>query len=210
MCAASTLAALQTAGAWGAPVPRPALVLAAVVSLALAAAVSAINVAFVWRGPDIISFSRRDAVLCDVAEAAAVRAAAQLRGTMGGAGHVYRFRLAFPAVMWAAVAAHSAALLMGSSGRLALWPLAVAFPAALLTVLLPARSFWYREVTGGCVLVHPRPACLELLQVAGVGPALTRFDPDGSGLRAAGGWGNSPNELETESNRPQKEARPDA
>jgi hypothetical protein len=185
-------------------------VVAAVVSLAFAAAVSAMNVAFVWRGPEIISFRRRDAVLCDVAEAAAVRAAAQLRGTMGGAGHVYRFRLAFPAVMWAAVAAHSAAFLVRGSGRPALWPLAVAFPAALLTILLPARSFWYREVTGGCVLVHPCPACLHLLQVAGVGPALTRFDPDGPGPRAVDGWGNSPNELEIEGNRPRKEARPDA
>jgi hypothetical protein len=168
------------------------------------------NVAFVWRGPDIISFRRRDAVLCDVAEAAAVRAAAQLRGTLGGAGHVYRFRLAFPALLWAAGAAHWAARLCGRTGRPARWPHAVAFPAADRTGRLPARSFWYREVTGGCVLVHPSPACLDLLQVAGVGPALTRFDPDGPGLRAADGWGNSPNEVEIEGDRPQKEARPDA
>lgn len=208
-CAAGTLAALQVARASGVVVPRPALVVAAVVSMVLAAAVSARTVAFVWRGPDIISFRRRDAVLCDAAEAAAVRTAAQLRGTMGGAGHVHRFRLAFPAIAWAAVAAQSAAFLVAGEAGPAPWPLAIAFPAALLSLLLPARSFWYREVTGGCVLAHPCPACLHLLQVAGVGPALTRFDPNGPGPRATGEWGNSPNVTELGCVRQDDEARPD-
>jgi hypothetical protein len=152
-------------------------------------------VAFVWRGPELVGFRRRDAVLCDVAESAAIRAAAQLRGTTGGAGHVYRLRLAFPAIAWAAVAAQSAGFLRSDLGPPENWPLAVVLPAALLALLFPARSFWYREVTGGCVIVHPPRACVDALESAGVGPALTRFDPNAPGPRAFDRWGTSPRDV---------------
>ena len=60
------------------------------------------SVASIWRGPRILSFGRDDAVLCPPDAAHATRNAAQIRGTMGGAGWVYRWRRLLPAIGWAA------------------------------------------------------------------------------------------------------------
>jgi hypothetical protein len=108
------------------------------------------------RGPRVISFERRDAAWCTPGEASAIRDAAQLRGTMGGAGHVHPARLAFAVAAWAGAALSGVELL--STGMLELadpWPLALAVAAAFAALLFPARPFWYREVTGGGVLVTP-------------------------------------------------------
>jgi hypothetical protein len=169
---------MQAVRALGAAVPAPALLAVAALCSALAAILAGSWLAAIWRGPTLVSFSMRHAVLCDVAEAGAVRSAAQLRGTMGGAGYLHRFRAVFPAAMWTAVTVQSAALVAGRAETPVVWPLAAVLVAGGLTLALPARAFWYREVSGGCVLVYPAAVCVRVLQAAGVAPALTRFDPD--------------------------------
>lgn len=113
-----------------------------------------------WRGPAIVAFTRDEAIACSPPEAAYVRSVAMLRGTMGGAGYLHPRRLAFPAASWAAAAVAGAAVL--SDGILAFvgpWPVAGALAAAFAAYVLPARPFFYRETTGGGLVVSPpRPA----------------------------------------------------
>jgi hypothetical protein len=85
-----TLAALRL----GAPVPPGIITITAAVAVPAATAAALQRLAYLWRGPSIVSFSRMDAVRCGVSDAEEIRAAAQVRGTLGGAGHVYRARLA--------------------------------------------------------------------------------------------------------------------
>jgi hypothetical protein len=115
-------------------------------------------------GPRVISFERREALLCDAAQADVIRGAAQLRGTMGGAGHLYPARLAFQAAAWlAAVVAGAEALSARAAGTLGPWPATLATAAAVAALLFPPRPFWYREVTGGGVVVNPPSAAAALL-----------------------------------------------
>lgn len=175
--AAGTLAVLEAARALGEPAV-PALVTAvASAAVALALAAGASDVARIWRGPAATPFRRREAVRCDVAEAAAIRSAAQRRGRTGGAGHLHRFALLFPAAAWAAVAVQAAAVLVAGEGPPVYWPLAGVLAGWLLGVLFPAAPFWYREIAGGCVLAHPPLVGLRIVESAGVPPALTQFDP---------------------------------
>jgi hypothetical protein len=168
-----TIAGLRLAGY---PISPPMQVACgAAAPMAVACAIAA---AFaISRGPRVIAFERADAVSCKPAVAQAIRDAAQLRGTMGGAGHVYPGRLAFPIAAWAGAALAGTEVVSGALHRLAgPWPLAVGLCAAFAALLFPARPFWYREVTGGGVLVTP-PAAAALL-------VARRLDED-DGARAA-------------------------
>ncbi len=195
MVAGSTLTALATVAAWLAlavvgvlraadvEVSFAAAVACAVVAGPVALAATFRTIVSVWLGPRIVTFSREDAELCGLPDAEALRAAAQLRGTMGGAGHLHRARLVFPAVAWAA------ALVMGMQGIDASvvagagpWPLVVAAMAALAAWLFPSRPYWYREVTGGGVIVSP-PETAALVAARRAG-ARTSAHAAGSGQGA--------------------------
>lgn len=120
------------------------------------------SVASIWRGPRILSFGRDDAVLCPPDTAHAIRNAAQIRGTMGGAGWVYRWRRLLPAIGWAAAAVLALEALGSMHAIAASWPLLAIVPGGLAAMLLPARPFYYREVNGGGVLVSPQGAPARL------------------------------------------------
>jgi hypothetical protein len=191
------------AGAAGLPLPGRAVTLLAAAVLAASLAASVRTLLGAWRGPVITSFPRRDAVLCDPPGSDAIRKGAQLRGTMGGAGHVHPARLAFPAAAWAAAAAAAATVLRHPSlGSAPPWPLAVLGAAAGAALLLPARPFFYREVTGGRVLVFPPAACTRLLEDAAATRALDPMDPVGAPSGPARGWVSSRNPIETRGNCP--------
>ncbi len=145
----------------GAPHVVAAMHASAAVALPLAVFVAGRTVVSAWRGPVLVQFPRTAAVVCFRNEAERVRTAAQLRGSLGGAGHVHRGRLAFPAAAWvtAAVLAGSALEDSGAAATYASGVLALALAA---TVALPARPFWYREARDGAVLVHPRAVCSRL------------------------------------------------
>jgi hypothetical protein len=200
----AAVALVLVAGAAGLTLPARAvtLVWAAVLAASLAASVRTLLGA--WRGPVISSFPRRDAVLCDPPGSEAIRMGAQLRGTMGGAGHVHPARLAFPAAAWAAAAAIAATVLRDASlGFAPPWPLGVLGAAAAAALLLPARPFFYREVTGGRVLVFPAAACTRLLENAAATRALETVEPRGASESPPPGWVSSRNPLETRGNCPQ-------
>lgn len=122
--------------------------------LALAAALR--SVVAIRRGPALRSFAPEDAAACGSAEASHVRAAAQIRGGLGGAGHVRPARLLLAALAWFAAAAVVACV--GADGALAaqcdelLEVLTVSVAARLA---FPARPFWYLERADGSVLLFP-------------------------------------------------------
>jgi hypothetical protein len=158
------LEGLRLLHAAGADLPHTGLAACAAASTGLALVAAGRTAAWAFRGPLIATFPAAGAAVCDPAEAEAVRASAQLRGTMGGAGHVHRARLAFPAVAWAAaaaVAAFAGPLLEESA------PWVVLLVAASVAgFLLPAKPFYYREATGGRVAVYPPSARDDLLRLA--------------------------------------------
>jgi hypothetical protein len=108
-----------------------------------------------------------DVAVCGPAEAELVRAAAQLRGTLGGAGHLHRVRLALPAAAWCAAAA--AALAGPEVLDVAPWT-TLAGVLVTAALLFPAKAFFYREATGGRVVVHPASAREDLVRARGVPP----------------------------------------
>jgi hypothetical protein len=142
----------------------PAMQLACGAIAAPIVAAAAVATAFaISRGPRVIEFELGDAVVYKPGEARAIRDAAQLRGTMGGAGHVYPARLMFPFGAWIGAAVSGTEIV--SAGVLEVagpWPLALALCAAVAALLFPSRPFWYREVTGGGVLATP-PAAAALV-----------------------------------------------
>jgi hypothetical protein len=141
--------------------PAAGLTAAGVVVAGLALAAAVRTASWAWRGPPIGAFPKDDLVVCGPREADAVRAAARLRGTLGGAGHVYRARLALPVMAWAfAAAASLAGPDVGDAGP---W-MALLGASASASVIFPARSFFYREATGGGVVLHPASARVELLR----------------------------------------------
>jgi hypothetical protein len=116
-----------------------------------------------WRGPDLVSFTRADAEGCSPAEAAFVRGIAQLRGTMGGAGFLYPRRLALPIISWVSAAAAGATTLNEVLDEtVGAWPVAITLVTGFVAFLLPARPYFYRETTGGEVIVCPPPAAQRL------------------------------------------------
>ncbi len=155
--ACATLAALCTLREAGVVIPSLTMSAVAAGALVLALAGAVRTIAAVWRGPELIHFQPADAVECDPAEASGIRAAAQLRGALGGAGHVHRARLVFPAAAWVAAAALGASPLVGF-GVETVSASAVLLVAGAATFAFPARPFWYRETRGGSLLVHPRDA----------------------------------------------------
>lgn len=177
------LAGIEVARAVGADAPAAVALVVASVSAVVAATVAVRNVVFVWRGPVIRSFPRREAMLCDAREAQTIRAAAQLRGTMGGAGYLHPGRLVLSAAGWGAISVQSLALVSPQRTPATFLPLAVAVVAAGLVALFPASPFFYREAGGGCVLAFPPDACRRLLGAEGVEGALT---PIALGMSAAG------------------------
>ncbi len=122
-----------------------------------------------------------DALRCGPADAAAVRAGAQLQGTMGGAGHLHRTRLGFPIVAWTAVlAAGAQAVAPTSFDRAGPWLLVVASVALFGGWMFPARPYWYREMTGGGVAVMP-PDAVGVLTGRLIAPDGQEEDAAGSG-----------------------------
>ena len=186
------LVVIEAAQGLGIEVPRELALVAASVSAVFAATVAIRNVAFVWRGPVILPFPRGEAMLCDAREASAVRSAAQLRGTMGGAGYLHPRRLAFSAIAWAAVSMQSVALLPPHRAATTFVPLAVALLAAGLTAGFPASPFYYREAGGGCVLAFPPAVCRRLLDAAGVESALRPIDLGMVARRRSDAAGSAP------------------
>jgi hypothetical protein len=162
--------------AFGYQVPRAAatLVHSAAAVLALTAAIR--HLVFIWRGPVIVGFRREESTLCDARESDAVRSAAQLRGTMGGAGFVHPRRLVISASAWAAAAAQAIAFVAPGRGGTTFVPIAVAGLAAALAMWFPATPFYYREAAGGCVVVFPIDACSRLLRAAELAPPPTPID----------------------------------
>lgn len=155
--ALQVLAAVRHAGAG---IPDASLAPASVLAAALALAAAVRTASWGWRGPLIVSLPD-DIVVCDPAEAEAIRVRAQLRGTMGGAGHVHPGRLALPALAWAAAAA--SAISWQEPIRSAPW-IALLGASAVAAFLFPAKAFMYREATGGRVVLHPPSAREELLR----------------------------------------------
>lgn len=169
--ACAALAALEVGQAFGVAMPRASVVAAASTAAVLAATVALRHVAFVWRGPVIVSFRRREGMLCDAREAEAVRAAAQLRGTLGGAGHLFPRRLLVSALGWGAASVQALALLLPERSAGTFAPLVAVLVLGGLAVLFPAVPFYYREAAGGCVVAFPSEACMRLLDASALEPA---------------------------------------
>lgn len=172
------LAALGLAHLAQVELPFPWVAAAAGVGIPAVLAASASALAAVRRGPRIVEFGRDDAVMCSPEDAPVVRGAAQLRGTMGGAGHLHPRRLVLPATAWAAAAGSGAEALADGALLLGAWPAIVALLAAGLALVFPARPFYYREVTGGGVLASP-PAAAAYLLARQPGNANARADGPG-------------------------------
>jgi hypothetical protein len=142
----------------------------AAVALAAAFALACQNAVHAWRGPVLVDFRRDEAVLCGPAEAEVVRAAALLRGTMGGAGYVSRARIAFPAIAWVAAAfIAGSAIVDPTLGSVPAWPFAVLALFAGAAVVFPARPFYYREANEGFLLLHPEDAWVRLARFSSHG-----------------------------------------
>jgi hypothetical protein len=141
--------------------PAPAAVVAALaVPAVLAAAVRALLA--VRRGPRLVEFDLDDAVRCSPEEADVVRSAAQLRGTMGGAGHLHPRRLVLGAVAWAAAATPGLAVVAGG-GELEGCAVLAPLLAVAVAFMFPARPFYYREAAGGALVTSPPAAAGYLL-----------------------------------------------
>jgi hypothetical protein len=157
--------------------PHVAVVAGALVGGPIAAVAALQVVGSIWRGPAIRRFSRHESVHCGAEYAAVIRQGAQLRGTMGGAGHLHPRRLVFPAVGWAAAALAGAEVLAQPAARAgAAWAAFVAVGAVTGAFLFPAKPYYYRETTGGGVVVSPPEAAVWLAERAcpgdlGAGPS---------------------------------------
>jgi hypothetical protein len=157
----------------GAPGPFGVACVLLAQPLAVAAALRA--AASYWRGPDIVSFTRSDSEACTPAEAEYVHEHAQLRGTMGGAGYLYRRRLALPVIAWLAAAVAGATVVSGPIDELVgPWPVVLTSITAFVAFLLPARPYYYRDTTGGGAIVCPPPAAARLKRRAAIAAAIGR------------------------------------
>ncbi len=147
----------------GVQIPGASLRVASVVAAALAVLAAIRTTSSAWRGPDIVPLPPDDVATCSASEADAIRAAAQLRGTMGGAGHVHPARLALPTAAWLSAAV--AALAGPEEADVIPW-LAILAASASAALLFPAKAFLYREATGGRAVLHPAAVREELLRAA--------------------------------------------
>lgn len=175
----STTTALAASLAWlalvfvgvvhaaGGDPPRAIEIVCALVGAPIALAGGIQALAAIWRGPIIVAFGRADSIPCSPSEAAFVREHAQLRGMMGGAGHLYPPRLVLPSLAWLAAAAVGAGGLSPELGQaLGIWPVALAVAAAVLAILFPARPYFYRDTTGGGALLSPPSSAYRLTRRA--------------------------------------------
>lgn len=144
------------ASAAGLTLPCGPVALAIVLAAPVALLALVTTLGSVWRGPPIISLVPEQTARCGPEDARLVRDAAQLRGAMGGAGHVHRSRLVFPAVAW------TSALLAGADGVAGCaftppgpWVFLAAVAAVIAAWLWPSRPYWYLEADGGGALVSP-------------------------------------------------------
>lgn len=152
-------------GAFARSVPLDASVVATVAAAMFVAGLSLVGtVTAMWRGPPVIAFARADSVLCGAEDSEPVRAYAQLRGTIGGAGHVQPRRLVLPLVAWgAALAAGARVLWWPDLEVFGAIPAALAASSAFAAWLFPATPYWYREVMGGGAIVSPPEAAAALV-----------------------------------------------
>jgi hypothetical protein len=159
--------------------------IAAVVALLLSLVAAARNAAYAWRGPRIPAFPKDEALVCRPREAASVRSAAQLRGTLGGAGWVHRARLALSTGAWIVVGLSvSAVLVEAERAPVPQWGLAVLVLGAA-SACFPPKAFFYREATNGCLLVHPRDTFARLTRSHDARASEPGDDP--GGVRRRGG-----------------------
>ncbi len=155
----------------GVAVPPDVAIACVVIAGPLALAAGVRNVLAVWRGPPVMAFTG-EAVRCGPADAQTIRASAQLQGTMGGAGHLRRARLVFPILAWGTAIVAGAEVAVPTALHLAgPWPLLLAALAAFGAWLFPSRPYWYREMTGGGVIVTPPEAAAFLTARAPGGEA---------------------------------------
>lgn len=175
-----TVAALAATGAavgvlaldLGEPAPGPVTRGLALVAAPLALAVAIRTVAAFWRGPELVHFPVEQAVLCSGVEATSVRAAALVRGPLGGAGYARRARLVLPFVAWLAAAVVLAGVAAGATDgpewRRGLELLAIAVVAR---AVFPARPFWYREHREGAVVLYPASVTAHVRVARGLSKA---------------------------------------
>jgi hypothetical protein len=171
---ALTLAGLARAA--GADLPDLATIFCGAVAAPIALAAAAHSIACIWRGPTILPFRRDESVICTPDEAAYVRLASQLRGTMGGAGFLYPRRLILPAVAWILAAAEGAVVVTRAAGGLT-WLVVAAVGTAAASFLLPARPYYYRETTGGGAILSPPSVAYRLMRRATIANAIARGEP---------------------------------
>ena len=144
-----------------APILGPALLAAGSIALVAFAA----TIVSAWRGPPLVAFSAEEARMCDGEDAEPVRAYAQVRGLIGGAGHVHPPRLALPAIAWVAALVTGLKPFLSPALEIAgPFPFALASLSAVATWLFPSRPYWYREVTGGGALVFPPEVIAALME----------------------------------------------
>ncbi len=187
LCALGAMIAL---GAAGRPVAPGFVHASAAIALPLALVAAFRTMASAWRGPVLVQFRREAAIECDPVESEEVRAAAQLRGTLGGAGHVHPCRLVFPVLGWMAAAAVAVWALREPDLALR-WPVSGLVLALVATVAFPSVPFWYREASGGVVLLHPRAAFEGLIR-----RSRSREGAAASASPVQAGWGTSPTATE--------------
>jgi hypothetical protein len=162
--------------------PDVYVVITTVLATAVAAVALGNTVASVWRGPPLIAFAPEDGLWCGEEDSEPVRAYAQLRGTIGGAGHVHPRRLVLPLIAWAAaIFAGARPLFWPDLEVVGAVPAALAASGAFLTWLFPSRPYWYREVMGGGAMVCPPEAIAALVarERAEAGPALAAIHETG-------------------------------
>ncbi len=190
VAALGAFGSLFALSAAGSPIAPRVMSGSAAVALLLALAAAGRTLSLAWRGPVLVQFARDAAMECNPVESAEVRAAAQLRGTLGGAGHVHPRRLAFPAAAWIAAAAFAGCAL-GCPVRAPGWPASLLVLALLAFAAFPAVPFWYREAHGGVVLLYPRAAFAAVVRRS------RSLAGDARASSTAGGWGSSPSATES-------------
>jgi hypothetical protein len=197
LATAGVLAALLAARAAGGAVPARLILVCAGALVPVAAVAALQSAVHLWRGPPVVSFGNAEAVRCGGAQAEAIRRAARLRGTLGGAGHVYPGRLAVHALAGAAAAALGGYVVQAGPDAVAGWLLMLLVAGGAWTVLLPARAFYYREARNGDLLVTPAnvPSLIAWSRssaAASEGVEATRTPEPSPMADCSGGRGNSP------------------
>jgi hypothetical protein len=176
-----TLAALVRAA--GGSIPHSLELACAAVAAPVAIVAAGHTIAAYWRGPTIVSFAPVHSEVCTPDEAAYVRLASQLRGTMGGAGFLHPLRLFLPAVAWTAAAAEGVALAASGIHSTVFAALSlVGVGASAAAILFPARAYFYREATGGTAILSP-PSVARRLKRRAAAAQEREARLAGSGLR---------------------------